>query len=448
MANVRLTIPKVEGFSCPAGKTQAFLWDADTPGLGLRVTPSGARAYIFQGRFQGKPLRMTIGSPGVWPLGNRTDRPGAGARVLHLGAREEARRLQSLIDAGRDPRQVKTEASAADVAARQAEKRHEVKVREAWAVYLADRKEHWGARHYADHVNLAHAGGEIKKKHAAKGKTKAGPLAELMGDKLSALSSERLEAWATREAKTRPARARLALRLIKAFLTWCADHPDYRDAAQAQAAKSKRIRERLGTPQRRKTVIQKEQLRSWFKAVQALRNPVISAYLQFMLLNGPRPNEPLSLQWTDLNFQWRQITLRDKVDGERVIPMTPYTAYLLQGLPRRNRWVFSSERSASGRVVEPAAAHDSACDVAGLPRVTLQGLRRSFATLSEWVETPAGIAAQIQGHAPQGVREQNYVRRPVDLLRMWHDKIEAWILEQADVTFTSSTLQADGMRAP
>jgi hypothetical protein len=48
---------------------------------------------------------------------------------------------------------------------------------------------------------------------------------------------------------------------------------------------------------------------------------------------------------------------------------------------------------------------------------------------------PAGIAAQIQGHAPQGVREQNYIRRALDLLRMWHVKIEAWILEQAGIEF-------------
>jgi hypothetical protein len=50
-------------------------------------------------------------------------------------------------------------------------------------------------------------------------------------------------------------------------------------------------------------------------------------------------------------------------------------------------------------------------------------------------ETPAGIAAQIQDHALQGVREQNYIRRPLDLLRMWHIKIETWILEQAGIAF-------------
>jgi intergrase/recombinase len=52
-------------------------------------------------------------------------------------------------------------------------------------------------------------------------------------------------------------------------------------------------------------------------------------------------------------------------------------------------------------------------------------------------KVPGGIAAQIQGHKPQGVREQNYIRRPLDLLRVHHEKIEAWILEQARVPFVA-----------
>jgi integrase len=439
MAKIRFTLPKVEAFTCPPGKDQAFLWDADTPGLGLRVTANGSRSFIFQSRFHGKPLRMTIGAADVWPLSNRMDRVGAGGKVLQMGAREEARRLQSIIDGGRDPRLVMAETSAADAATRQAEKRHAVTVGEAWAAYLKDRKDHWGARHYDDHNALAHAGGEVKKRQIGEGKTtKPGPLWELMGERLSSITSERLERWAAKEAGIRPARARLALRQVKAFLAWCATQKDYRDAVQPDAAKSKRVREKLGTAERRQVVLQKEQLPAWFAAVQQLPNTVIAAYLQFMLLNGPRPNEPLALRWEDLNFQWRTISIRDKVEGTRVIPMTPYTAHLLQGLPRRNKWVFSSPRSKTGQLVEPGDAHDRACKAAGLPIVTLQGLRRSFATLSEWVETPAGIAAQIQGHAPQGVREQNYVRRPVDLLRVWHDKIETWILDEAGVKFTPS----------
>ena len=72
---------------------------------------------------------------------------------------------------------------------------------------------------------------------------------------------------------------------------------------------------------------------------------------------------------------------------------------------------------------------------AGLPHLTLHGLRRSFGTLAEWVEMPTGVVAQIQGHKPSAIAEKHYRRRPVDLLRMWHSKLEAWILEQGGVVF-------------
>jgi integrase len=447
MARVQLTDERIRALVCPEGKAQAFLWDAQQPGLAVRVTASAkagerrGKAFVFQAPFQGKDIRLTIGDAEDWPINSSYDKPGRAGTLVKLGARERARQIQQDIDNGRDPRQVKAETTAADVAARHEVKRNTVTVGEAWADYLADRKPHWGERHYADHVRLAQAGGAQKKKHGGKGTTKAGALAELMTDKLSSLSSDRLESWAAKEAASRPAQARLGLRLVKAFVGWCATRPEYRNNVQADAAKSKRIREKLGGAQRRKVVLQKEQLAGWFQAVQQIPNPVIAAYLQFMLINGPRPNEPLSLLWEDLNFQWRTIRIRDKVEGERAIPMTAYTAHLLQGLPRRNQWVFSSPKSASGQLVEPGDAHDAACVAAGLPRLTLQGLRRSFATLSEWVDIPAGVAAQIQGHAPQGVREQNYVRRPVDLLRVHHDKLEAWILEQAGIKFTPSPLR-------
>ncbi len=71
--------------------------------------------------------------------------------------------------------------------------------------------------------------------------------------------------------------------------------------------------------------------------------------------------------------------------------------------------------------------------VAGIEGLTLHGLRRSFGTLSEWVETPVGIVYQIQGHKPSGTAEKHYRPRPLDLLRMWHVKIEEWILEQAGI---------------
>lgn len=35
---------------------------------------------------------------------------------------------------------------------------------------------------------------------------------------------------------------------------------------------------------------------------------------------------------------------------------------------------------------------------AGLQGLNLHGLRRSFSSLTEWLETPSGVVVQIQGH--------------------------------------------------
>ena len=63
MAKIVFTAGRVNGFKCLPDKKQAFLWDVIAPGLGLRSTPAGKPAYVFQSVYQGKDVRLTIGSP-------------------------------------------------------------------------------------------------------------------------------------------------------------------------------------------------------------------------------------------------------------------------------------------------------------------------------------------------------------------------------------------------
>ena len=100
-----------------------------------------------------------------------------------------------------------------------------------------------------------------------------------------------------------------------------------------------------------------------------------------------------------------------------------------------NAFVFSSPTAASGRLEEPRNQHNKALAAAALPALSLHGLRRSFGTLSEWVEVPAGIVAQIMGHKPSAIAEKHYIQRELDLLHLWHVKIEAWILKEAGIEF-------------
>jgi hypothetical protein len=90
---------------------------------------------------------------------------------------------------------------------------------------------------------------------------------------------------------------------------------------------------------------------------------------------------------------------------------------------------FFSARS-EGEIAEPRIVRNKALTV-GIPIVTIQGLCRSFASLSEWGECPMGVVAKIQGHKPSAFAETHCRRRSLDLLRMWHDKIEAWMVAQA-----------------
>lgn len=462
---VRLTVSRVEAFTCPAGKSQAFLWDTEAPSLMLRATPTGRKTYAFEARLNGGTIRLAIGTAADWTLAD---------------ARKRAAELKQQVDSGLDPRELerqKQAAAAADKAAKvaqiEAHRLDGVTVGQAWANYLEDRRPFWGERHHADHLKMAKAGGNVAKRgvkpnpDGTKPLTVPGPIHRLLPVPLRELTPAMVEAWANEEAQTRPTWARLCWRCLKVFLNWCAEHPHYsRLLVTANPAKTKRAREVLGKPSVKDDALQREQLPAWFAAIRKVANPVISAYLQVLLLTGARPGEVLTLKWEDVNTQWRGLTIRDKVEGERIIPLTPYVAHLLNGLPRRNEWVFSSTRalamnahnsrrrardhaangthaplgdvakvSATGHLTDPSSAHRFACAAAGLQGLTLHGLRRSFSSLTEWLEVPTGVVAQIQGHKPSATAEKHYKRRPLDLLRVHHEKIEAWMLEQAGVTF-------------
>ena len=423
---INLTAGAIERLTCPAGKQQAFMRDSEAPGLRVRVTAAGAKSFVYEAKLNRQTIRRTIGDVKLWSIEQ---------------ARTEARRLAVVLDNGQDPREIERQQQADKATAKAAAAVQAATVGEVWAVYLEARRPHWGARHHADHVKLVQAGGEVSKRGTrGRGVTVAGPLHSLMGLTLRDLTAPAIEAWAAREAQTRPTSARLAWRCLKAFLSWCAEQPEYAPVLPSvNPAKTKKAREALGKAGVKQDALLKEQLPAWFAAVQQIQNPIAAAYLQVLVLTGARPGEVLGLRWEDVNTKWKGLTIRDKVEGERVIPLTPYVSHLLHSLPRRNDWVFPS--TARGKDTEgqtlsiPRAPHTAACAVAGIEGLTLHGLRRSFKSLTEWLEIPAGVVAQIMGHKPSATAEKHYTVRPLDLLRVHHERIEAWILEQAGIAF-------------
>lgn len=444
MTKQAFTVARVEGFACEPGKHQSIFWDSKAPGFGVRATASGARAYIFESRLFGKTVRLTIGDTRTWELGK---------------ARAEANRLRSLVDNGIDPREDRAEQQAAHAARRAEARRRDATFGDTWDEYVETRKPAWSELHFRDHQRHADEGGQRKKR--GKGLTQAGPLAALRTVKLSELTGENISSWLTQEAAKRPTMAALSYRLLRAFIRWCADTPAYRGVIPDDAYKARDVKDAVPRVRAKEgDSLQREQLAAWFAAVRNIPNFVHSVYLQGLLITGARREEWAAVCWEDIDLKWRSVTLDDKVEGTggRTIPIPPHLAGLLAELKRLNDmpptkrrlaklaerglewapspWVFPSLTSADGKIAEPRIAHVKALEAAGLPHITLHGLRRSFGTLSEWCEVPVGVVAQIQGHKPSAIAEKHYRRRPLDLLRKWHDQIEAWMLEQAGVATT------------
>ena len=177
MVRVNLTAGRVDGFKVGVDGKQVFLWDTTVPGLGVRATAK-SKAFIYQGRIDGKALRITIGDVKTWGIDE---------------ARAEARRLGTLIDQGIDPRLEKKQRLAEVREAQKESKRADATVGDAWSEYIDARKARWGEHHLKDHLKISKAGGEPRKR--GKGKTQPGVLTPLLPVKLANIDSHTVGQW-------------------------------------------------------------------------------------------------------------------------------------------------------------------------------------------------------------------------------------------------------------
>src|SRR6202030_1456917 len=129
-------------------------------------------------------------------------------------------------------------------------------------------------------------------------------------------TAERLVAWQTEEAKTRANNARQGFELFRTFWRWCATRPEYAAVTDLRAIDSKELRDEVPSRKTKRDVLAKEHLPSWFAAVRTLNNRVASAYLQALVLTGARRDEMATLRWTDVDFQWGSLWVKDKVAEE------------------------------------------------------------------------------------------------------------------------------------
>jgi integrase len=103
--------------------------------------------------------------------------------------------------------------------------------------------------------------------------------------------------------------------------------------------------------------LQKEELPKFFEALQEEENIKLKDYILLSLLTGIRKSNVLSIRWQDISFQNETLYLPDTKNGvPQLVPLVPDALEILKRRAKNkdgSQWIFPSETSASGHLIEP-----------------------------------------------------------------------------------------------
>lgn len=386
----RFTKTYVEKQPLPDGG-QVLQYDDSQKGLGLRLT-KGGKTFVWQGRVNGKVVRMVVGAWPDWTVEM---------------ARERARAIQVLVDKGQDPRQERIQA-----------RQEQITLQSAFERFLQDRDlaprtrsdyEYYLNRYFADW----------------KGKIMADIDADMVARRYKKVS----------ESSAGPSQASSAMRMLRSLFNFSlAVWEGTLSSNPVDALRKKRLWQR---DNRKDDRLHVDQISPWLATVRAWNGPVMAGYVEFILLTGCRRSEASDLQWRDVDVDRRVLVFRDTKNGtDRHIPIGPRCVELLRSLQayrvRGCGLVFPSTNR-EGKTVPthwPAKLIAAANAAAGA-HVTTHGLRRTFTNILESLDCPAYPVKALLGHGHGGdVTQAHYLVHDVERLRPWIERYETALLAQ------------------
>lgn len=367
----------------PPAHGQRFLRDSKVPGLALRITVNGARAFVWDRRVRGRQRRVTLGRPPAMSLGL---------------ARRRAGQLAGRVAAGEDP------------ATALSPHRHGLTFGELATRYLRDhakpRKRSWreDARMLRD---------VLPPPPGAPRELEPAPIpAAWKGRHLSEFTRDDLAQLHTRLGRDGKYQANRVLALIRAMFnlarTWglmAGDNP-----AGSIRAYRERARERFLSP---------GELAHVLAAIQAEPDPRWRAFFLLALLLGPRKGELLGAKWEDVDLKGRLWSLpQTKAGRSHLLPIPEPAVPIIEGLPRfkGSPWVFHSATSKSGHLEEPKRAWWNLCRRAKVTGVRIHDLRR---TVGSWLAASGHslpLIGRVLGHS-QPAATAVYARLNVEPVR-------------------------------
>jgi len=372
--------------------SDAFLWDAELKGFGLKITPKGAKTYLLQYRMGGRGAptrRYTIGTHGSpWTPEN---------------ARKRAQELLSLVHQGVDP--------AAEKRSRQV-----ASVELAFDRYVDLFVERYAKREQGRSWKQAQQTLQFN----AVPRFRSKPLPSI----------ERREiAWLLEDVATsRPATARYLHATLRKMFRWAVSRGDLSQSPMSEMSAPPPVATR-------DRVLADSELAAIWNATQSLQFP-FGALFRVLIATGQRREEVGGMRWEEVDLASRTWTIaasRSKNGAAHIVPLNELAFAELQLLSEiRDRGLtFSTTGSTAPSGWSKAKARlddilDSEGDLATVAPWRTHDIRRTVATglqrLGVRFEVTEAVLNHISG-ARSGVagvyQRHNWADEKREALAMW-----------------------------
>ena len=342
MANVRLNESRIEALR--PRRSPYDVRDAELKGFGIRVLPTGAKRFFIHSQHEGRRIWKTVGD----------------AAGIDL---EEARRQAAELLAAIRRDETPTLAE---------ERLFETVAEEVFARY----GRHW--KPGTLQVNRNYLRNTI--------------LPWFRGRNIAHITKQDVQRWFASLRATPVAADRSAP--ILSVIMRQAELYSYRPEGSNPCTGIRRYR-RKG----RERFLSEPELRRLARVLGSheTRHPRHVAFIRLLLLTGCRKSEILTLQWSDCREG--RLFLRDGKTGPRTVWLSSPARAVLDGLPRKSRWVFPSpQRQGPISTTVFERFWRRVREEAGIGDVRLHDCRHTYASIAIMAGENVTTTARLLGH--------------------------------------------------
>jgi integrase len=366
---IKLSKRAVDGLA--PSDTNRVVFDAELPGYGVKITPSGRKVFLVQYRFPpgraGRIRRYTIGAYGN---GLTPDQ-----------ARNIAVRVKGKIAAGIDP---VSEREAIAAEARQSiedKKRQQLTSVAAIAAAFIERHAKPRLRSWREYERML--------EHYVLPVWGSRLITEIRRSDVAALLDDV-------EAQRSAALADHVLAVIRKMFNWHAARDDGFNSPLVRGMTRTSL-----TARARDRILSAEELVAIWRALEQTPYP-FGPFIQLLLLTAQRRDEVAHMRWSEIEGDlWTIPRERYKSGRANAVPLSEPALRILRALPQSGPFVFST--TGHTPISGFSKAKEALDRLSGVTGWRLHDLRRTARSLMSQAGIRSEIAERVLGHAIPGV---------------------------------------------